>query len=197
VGKWEVVAVRRTSKIIAVVAATLVALAFGVGLADARAGKFSSTTTLLSSGTTTAASTNLSLSAAGTTSGTQTASLIVGFVEKGVGGNETISYEVDATNVTVNLACVNDGNNKPSDARKSITSSAAIAGTGASDSKGVVSNQPVAGAVDLHLDALTCPTGQTVRALTASVTGITINDLTNGTSGQAPDVPLTTLYATR
>ncbi|MDQ1603157.1 MAG: hypothetical protein QOE01_1002 [Actinomycetota bacterium] len=193
VGKWEVVAVRRTSKIIALLAATLVALAFGVGLADARAGKFLSST---AGGLTTTTTASSALTAATPADNAAPGVfLTVKFNEVGVGANRTVDYALQfagtkpsTPGLLANLICVNNGNNQPQGVPLTVAFSGASETLSQSaDAKGNVDGSVTYNLVKVAADNakanFKCGSGQTVEATYVQVNAdLLILDKTNGSN---------------
>jgi hypothetical protein len=186
VGKWEVVAVRRTSKIIALLAATLVALAFGVGLADARAGKFLSSTAGGLTTTTTTSATQLAASSSTVGTYSPTVFLTATFTEVGLGSGKSISYALSFTDLQVDLLCVNNGNNQPQGTPLSTTTSGQTTSQQlTASSKGNIDGKLSWNLVEIAATAnhFSCPNGQTVNATRVLVNpSASIVDQTNNSS---------------
>jgi hypothetical protein len=162
------------------------ALAFGVGLADARAGKFlSSTAGGLTTNTTTSAT---RLAASSSTVGTYspTVFLTATFTEVGLGSGKAISYALSFTNLQVDLLCVNNGNNQPQGTPLSTNTTGPTSSQQlTASSKGNIDGKLSWNLVEIAATAnhFSCPTGQTVNATRVEVDrSVSIVDQTNNSS---------------
>ena len=111
-------------------------------------------------------------------------SLLVTFVESGLGANAGTNYLVTA-NATATYVCVNNGNNNPNAANKTtISGPVSNTGTATSDKNGKVTGAvPVA---PLGPGDFTCPNGQTVFLQTITYSNVVLMDTTNGVSYSLP-----------
>jgi hypothetical protein len=115
-------------------------------------------------------------------------SLVVSFDERGLGGTD-VSYLLEGDS-TASWGCFNRGGKNPAASNKR-TSSSPFSST---DSFAVRNGRVVA---DITSDPpavpsdFSCPSGQTLRLMSVSYTGITLTDTTNGVSTSVPDASRT------
>lgn len=111
-------------------------------------------------------------------------SLLVTFIESGLGSNEGTNYLVTA-NATATYVCMNNGSNNPNAANKTTLSGpVSNTGTATADKNGKVTGAvPVA---PLGPGDFSCPPGQTVFLLTITYSNVVLMDTTNGVSYSLP-----------
>jgi hypothetical protein len=106
-------------------------------------------------------------------------SLTVNFKEAGLGTNQNIDYTLSAQG-TATYVCVNKGGANPSAQNKTtVNGPVSASGTFASGKNG---NVTAALTVKPPPSDISCPNGQTLQLASASYTGVTLTDTTNGTS---------------
>jgi hypothetical protein len=148
------------SKIVLAIAALVFTIALGAGVASAVSPHF--------------------ISASGSLSGTD---LVCSFKEAGLGTNQLINYECDATGDAI-YVCVNHGGANPSASNKT-EATGEVSGTGAFNSG---KNGNVNGKITVEPPetTLTCPPGQSLEIASVTYTNISITDLTNGITESIP-----------
>lgn len=118
------------------------------------------------------------ISASATVSNTD-GTLTVSFKEAGLGTNQLISYTA-AANGTATWVCVNNGGGNPS-AQNKTTVNGPVSATG-TFSSGKNGNVTASLTVQPPPSNITCPKGQKLELASASYTGVTLADTTNGIS---------------
>jgi hypothetical protein len=110
-------------------------------------------------------------------------SLTVKFKEAGLGTNQLINYTASAQG-TATWVCVNKGGANPS-AQNKTTVNGPVSASGAFDSG---KNGNVTGSLTLQPPPsdITCPNGQKLELASASYTGVSITDTTNGITEPIP-----------
>jgi hypothetical protein len=110
-------------------------------------------------------------------------SLTVKFKEAGLGTNQLINYTAAAQG-TATWVCVNKGGANPS-AQNKTTVNGPVSASGAFDSG---KNGNVTGSLTLQPPPsdITCPNGQKLELASASYTGVSITDTTNGITEPIP-----------
>lgn len=103
-------------------------------------------------------------------------------------GNVDVTYEASAV-VIATFGCVNGGSNRPKATNKTTVTAPIGAGPVQLSTD---DNGRITGSLDLDTGevapvGLVCPSGQVLRAVSASFTQITLTDLTNNVSVTAPD----------
>jgi len=106
-------------------------------------------------------------------------SLTVKFKEAGLGTNQNIDYALTAQG-TATWVCVNKGGANPS-AQNKTTVNGPVSATGTFNS-GKNGNVTASLTVQPPPSDITCPKGQTLQLASASYTGVTLADTTNGVS---------------
>ena len=106
-------------------------------------------------------------------------SLTVKFKEAGLGTNQNIDYTLTAQG-TATWVCVNKGGANPS-AQNKTTVNGPVTATGTFNS-GKNGNVTASLTVQPPPSDITCPKGQTLQLASASYTGVTLADTTNGIS---------------
>lgn len=106
-------------------------------------------------------------------------SLTVKFKEAGLGTNQNIDYALTAQG-TATWVCVNKGGANPS-AQNKTTVNGPVSATGTFNS-GKNGNVTASLTVQPPPSDITCPKGQTLQLASASYTGVTLSDTTNGIS---------------
>lgn len=106
-------------------------------------------------------------------------SLTVNFKEAGLGTNQNIDYSLTAQG-TVTWVCVNKGGANPS-AQNKTTVNGPVSATGTFNS-GKNGNVTASLTVQPPPSDITCPKGQVLELASASYTGVTLTDTTNGIS---------------
>ena len=185
----RVIAVRRSSRVLAVLALVVTAVAFQSGLADARAGKFLASTVGGALSTTTTPTNSIALSAASTSTVgplSPTVFMTVNFTEVGLGSGKSIKYAVGFTDLRVDLLCVNNGNNQPQGQPMSThTTGVSTSQQLTADSKGNIDGTLSWNLVDIAAASnhFRCPSGQIVEASRVDVEpSAFILDQTNSSS---------------
>jgi outer membrane usher protein FimD/PapC len=109
--------------------------------------------------------------------------LVVSFKEAGLGTNQLITYQADASATRVD-SCVNGGGKVPSDAKKTTTQ-ADVSATGTFNSG---KNGSVTGSLTITPPAttLSCPSGQTATLISLTYTNVSITDTTNDVTEPIP-----------
>jgi hypothetical protein len=104
-------------------------------------------------------------------------SLTVNFKEAGLGTNQNIDYTLTAQG-TATWVCVNKGGANPSAANKTtVNGPVSASGTFNSGKNG---NVTASLTVQPPPSDITCPNGQKLQLASASYTGVTLTDTTNG-----------------
>lgn len=101
------------------------------------------------------------------------------FKEAGLGANQNINYSLNGQG-TATWVCVNKGGGNPSAQNKS-TVNGPVSATGTFNS-GKNGNVTASLTVQPPPSNITCPHGQSLELASASYTGVTLTDLTNGPS---------------
>jgi hypothetical protein len=126
------------------------------------------------------------------TSGQATATLpnlLFTWTEAGLGNNVEVKYLLQ-TFVTATFGCVNNGSKHPNATNKTTVSEPAETTAGLMSDK----NGKISGSVVLPTSAVSpppdfsCPSGQTVEALSATFSNNTITDTTNNVSATVGDI---------
>jgi hypothetical protein len=148
---------------------------------------FKSASVSLASSSSTAAS----LGATSTASAaTELPDLLYAWTEVGVGKPDVV-YRLD-TVVTATFGCVNGGVNRPKATNK-VTITAPLQTTRelAADQNGRIAGSVVLDTGSVSPTGFSCPTGQTLVALSATFTNNTITDTTNGVTATDDDISVT------
>ena len=106
-------------------------------------------------------------------------SLTASFKEAGLGANQNISYALTGQG-TATWVCVNKGGGNPS-AQNKTTVNGPVSATGTFNS-GKNGNVTASLTVQPPPSNIACPKGQTLQLASASYTGVTLADTTNGVS---------------
>jgi len=106
-------------------------------------------------------------------------SLTASFKEAGLGANQNIDYALTAQG-TATWVCVNKGGGNPSATNKT-TVNGPVSATGTFNS-GKNGNVTASLTVQPPPSDITCPKGQNLQLASASYTGVTLADTTNGPS---------------
>lgn len=116
--------------------------------------------------------------------------LLYAWIEVGV-GKPDIVYRLD-TVVTATFGCVNGGENRPKATNK-ITITAPLQRTIdlRADKNGQITGNVVLDTGSVSPTDFSCPTGQTLAALSATFTNNTITDTTNGVTATDDDISVT------
>lgn len=116
--------------------------------------------------------------------------LLYAWIEVGV-GKPDIVYRLD-TVVTATFGCVNGGENRPKATNK-ITITAPLQRTIDlhADKNGQITGNVVLDTGSVSPTDFSCPTGQTLAALSATFTNNTITDTTNGVTATDDDISVT------
>jgi hypothetical protein len=116
--------------------------------------------------------------------------LLYAWIEVGV-GKPDIVYRLD-TVVTATFGCVNGGENHPKATNK-ITITAPLQRTIdlRADKNGQITGNVVLDTGSVSPTDFSCPTGQTLAALSATFTNNTITDTTNGVTATDDDISVT------
>ena len=104
-------------------------------------------------------------------------SLTVNFKEAGLGTNQLINYTLTA-NGTATWVCVNNGGANPS-AQNKTTVNGPVSASGTFNS-GKNGNVTASLTVQPPPSNISCPKGQKLEVASASYTGVTLTDTTNG-----------------
>jgi hypothetical protein len=108
--------------------------------------------------------------------------LVVNFKETGLASGSVETITVSA-NATTTYSCVNGGNNIPSDAKKTkSTTPVSESGTFSADKNGNVSGSLTLSPPSAADVGLTCPGGQTATLISVSYSSVKITDSTSGAS---------------
>jgi hypothetical protein len=121
---------------------------------------------------------------------TELPDLLFAWTEAGLGTPDVI-YRLE-TVVTATFGCVNGGANHPKASNKvTITTPLQISVQLAADQNGRITGSVVVDTGSVFPTDLSCPTGQTLVALSATFAENTITDTTNGVSATDDDISVT------
>jgi hypothetical protein len=127
-----------------------------------------------------------------TTSATTLPDLLWVWTEVGLGKTANVSYHFD-TIVTATFGCVNSGANHPKASNKTtIAEPVGASGDFTADDNGRITGSEIVDTSSVLPPAdFSCPTGQTLTALSATFTNNTIKDTTNGVTATDDDISVT------
>jgi hypothetical protein len=139
----------------------------------------------------TSSATAAGLSAASTASAaTDLPDLLYAWTEVGLGTPDVV-YRLE-TVVTATFGCVNGGANRPKASNKvAVTSPLQTTVELAADQNGRITGSVVLDTGSVFPTGFSCPTGQTLVALSATFTNNTITDTTNGVTATDDDISVT------
>jgi hypothetical protein len=124
------------------------------------------------------------------TSTTELPDLLYAWVEVGIGKPDVV-YRLE-TVVTVTFGCINSGANHPKASNKiTITEPLEKSVQLAADKNGQITGSVVLETPSVSPGDFSCPTGQTLAALSATFTNNTITDTTNGVTATDDDITVT------
>ena len=116
--------------------------------------------------------------------------LLYAWTEVGVGKPDVV-YRLE-TVVTATFGCVNSGANRPKASNKTtITAPLQTSVELAADKNGQITGSVVLDTGSVFPTGFSCPTGQTLVALSAIFTNNTITDTTNGVTATDDDISVT------
>ena len=116
--------------------------------------------------------------------------LLYAWTEVGVGKPDVV-YRLE-TVVTATFGCVNSGANRPKASNKTtITAPLQTSVELAADKNGQITGNVVLDTGSVFPTGFSCPTGQTLVALSATFTNNTITDTTNGVTATDDDISVT------
>jgi hypothetical protein len=116
--------------------------------------------------------------------------LLYAWIEVGVGKPDVV-YRLE-TVVTATFGCVNSGANRPKASNKvTITAPLQTSVELAADKNGQITGSVVLDTGSVFPTGFSCPTGQTLVALSATFTNNTITDTTNGVTATDDDISVT------
>jgi hypothetical protein len=116
--------------------------------------------------------------------------LLYAWTEVGVGTPDVV-YRLE-TVVTATFGCVNGGANRPKASNKvTVTSPLETTVELAADQNGRITGSVVLATGSVFPTGFSCPTGQTLVALSATFTNNTITDTTNGVTATDDDISVT------
>ena len=116
--------------------------------------------------------------------------LLYAWTEVGVGKPDVV-YRLE-TVVTATFGCVNGGANRPKASNKTtITAPLQTSVELAADKNGQITGSVVLDTGSVFPTGFSCPTGQTLVALSATFTNNTITDTTNGVTATDDDISVT------
>ena len=125
--------------------------------------------------------------ASNTSSSAQLPDLLFTWTEVGV-GNTNVDYSL-STVVTATFGCVNGGGKHPSASNKTtITQPAQTSVKLAADKNGKITGSVILDTASVSTGGFSCPSGQTLLALSAKFTDNTITDTTNGVTATDGDI---------
>ena len=155
-----------------------------VGLSPAGAANFphfkSFSVTLAGGGSATAA-------AAAPAASADLPDLLFTWIEVGL-GNPDVVYEA-RSRVTATFGCVNNGSNQPRAGNKTTVTAPVTSATSlTADKNGRVSGSVVVDTASVFPTGFSCPSGQTLIAISATFAQNTITDTTNNVSATAGDI---------
>ncbi len=121
---------------------------------------------------------------------TELPDLLFAWTEVGIGGPDVL-YRLE-TEVTATFGCVNVAANRPKASNK-VTITAPLQTTAelAADQNGRITGSVVVDTGSVFPTGFSCPTGQTLVALSATFTNNTITDTTNGVTATDDDISVT------
>jgi hypothetical protein len=121
---------------------------------------------------------------------TELPDLLYVWTEVGIGKPDVV-YRLE-TVVTATFGCVNSGGNHPKATNKAtVTAPLQTTVELAADQNGRISGNVVLDTGSVSPTGLSCPTGQTLVALSATFTNNTITDTTNGVTATDDDISVT------
>jgi hypothetical protein len=121
---------------------------------------------------------------------TELPDLLYTWTEVGVGKPDVV-YHLE-TVVTATFGCVNGGANRPKASNKvTLTSPLQTTVELAADRNGQITGSVVLDTGSVFPTGFSCPTGQTLVALSATFTNNTITDTTNGVTATDDDISVT------
>ena len=121
---------------------------------------------------------------------TELPDLLYAWTEVGVGKPDVV-YRLE-TVVTATFGCVNSGANRPKASNKTtITAPLQTSVELAADKNGQITGNVVLDTGSVFPTGFSCPTGQTLVALSATFTNNTITDTTNGVTATDDDISVT------
>jgi hypothetical protein len=117
--------------------------------------------------------------------------LLFTWTEAGI-GNINVDYQLETT-VTATFGCVNNGSNQPNASNKmTVTEPVQETVELTADQNGKIDGSKVLGTSSVGPPpALSCPSGQTEEALSATFAGNTLKDITNDVSATFVDIVVT------
>lgn len=116
--------------------------------------------------------------------------LLYAWTEVGIGTPDVV-YRLE-TVVTATFGCVNGGANRPKASNKvTVTSPLQTTVKIAADQNGRITGSVVLETGSVFPTGFSCPTGQTLVALSATFTNNTITDTTNGVTATDDDISVT------
>jgi hypothetical protein len=176
--------IRQLGLVMAVAAAVIAGLA---SPAYANFPHFKSASVSLASSSATAAALGATSAAS---AATELPDLLYAWTEVGVGKPDVV-YRLE-TVVTATFGCVNGGANHPKATNKTtITSPLQTTVELAADRNGQITGSVVLDTGSVFPTGFSCPTGQTLVALSATFTNNTITDTTNGVTATDDDISVT------
>jgi hypothetical protein len=121
---------------------------------------------------------------------TELPDLLYAWTEVGLGTPDVV-YRLE-TVVTATFGCVNGGANRPKASNKvTVTSPLQTNVELAADQNGRITGSVVLATSSVFPTGFSCPTGQTLVALSATFTNNTITDTTNGVTATDDDISVT------
>jgi hypothetical protein len=121
---------------------------------------------------------------------TELPDLLYAWTEVGLGTPDVV-YRLE-TVVTATFGCVNGGANRPKASNKvTVTSPLQTTVELAADQNGRITGSVVLATSSVFPTGFSCPTGQTLVALSATFTNNTITDTTNGVTATDDDISVT------
>jgi hypothetical protein len=164
--------------------AAAVVTASAIGLAPAGAANFPHFKSFSVTVTDTAAA---QAAAAAPAASAELPDLVFSWTEVGL-GNPDVVYQARSV-VTATFGCVNNGSNQPHAGNKTTMTAPVTSATSlTADKNGSVRGSIVLDTVSVFPPGFSCPSGQTLIAVSAKFAQNTITDTTNGVSATAGDI---------